>query len=181
MGAHVFIGGRQRKKVWALEHEGTGRVHFFRSQPERVAAHLHDADLVVGAVLLRGARAPHVVTENMVKGMQAGSVIVDVSIDQGGCVATSRATMHSAPVFIEHAVTHYCVTNMPGAYPHTATLALTTATLPYVLQLAQKGVDAFHATPGLAKGLNTYRGYITSRPVAQALHLTSQYRPFANL
>jgi alanine dehydrogenase len=181
MGAHVFIGGRQRQKVWSLEHEGAGNVHFFRSQPARVAAHLHDADLVVGAVLLRGARAPHVVTEDMVKGMQAGSVIVDVSIDQGGCVATSRATTHSAPVFVKHEVTHYCVTNMPGAYPHTATLALTTATLPYVLQLARQGADVFHNTPGLAKGLNTYRGYITCRPVAEALHLTSQYKPFADL
>ena len=180
MGAYVFIGGRQRKKVWSLEHEGAGHVQFFRSQPDRVAAHLQDADLVVGAVLLRGARAPHVVTEDMVKGMQAGSVIVDVSIDQGGCVATSRATTHSDPVFIQHEITHYCVANMPGVYPRTATMALTTATLPYVLELAQHGAEACHATPGLAKGLNTYRGCITSWAVAEALHLTSQYQPFAD-
>jgi alanine dehydrogenase len=181
MGADVFIGGRQRQKLRFLEHEGANNVHVFHSQPGRVAAHLHDADVVVGVVLLRGARAPHVVTEDMVKGMQSGSVIVDVSIDQGECVATSRPTTHSDPVFIKHGVIHYGVTNMPGAYPRTATMALTHATLPYVLQLAYKGIDALRENPGFAKGVNTYKGSITSPPVAEALDLMSRLKTFAEV
>jgi alanine dehydrogenase len=141
-----------------------------------VAQHLPDADLVVGAVLLRGAKAPHVVTTAMVQSMQPGSVLVDVSIDQGGCIETSRPTSHSHPVFIAYDVIHYCVTNMPGAYPRTSTLALTTATLPYVLRLAQHGMQAVYADPGFAKGVNTYQGAITAAPVAEALGMMAQYK-----
>jgi alanine dehydrogenase len=114
----------------------------------------------------------------MVQRMQPGSVIVDVSIDQGGCIATSRPTSHSEPVFEKHGGIHYCVTNMPGAYPQASTLALTTATLPYVLQLAQQGLDALRANPGFGKGVNTYKGSVTSKPVAKALSLLSQFKKF---
>ena len=181
MGAHVFIGGRQRENRQPLAHKGADNVHVFSAQPDLVATHLHDADLVVGAVLLRGARAPHVVTEDMVRDMQPGSVIVDVSIDQGGCIATSRPTTHSEPVFTKYGVTHYGVTNMPGAYPRTATMALTHATLPYVRQLAHKGLDALREHPGFEKGVNTYKGYITSQPVAEALDLMSRCKTFADV
>ena len=111
--------------------------------------------------------------------MPKGAVIVDVSIDQGGCIATSRPTTHSAPVFVAHGVTHYCVTNMPGAYPRTATLALTDATLPYVLRLAAGGLAAVAADPGFAKGVNTHAGRIRSAVVAEALGLASRYEPWS--
>src|SRR5262249_18265114 len=119
-----------------------------------------------------------VVSAEMVKRMPAGSVIVDVSIDQGGCVETSRPTSHSHPVFVAHGVTHYCVTNMPGAYPRTSTLALTEATLPYALALADGGIAAAAGDPGLAKGVNTYAGRVTYRAVADAFGLAELYTDF---
>src|SRR5262249_40880049 len=135
-------------------------------------------DLVVGAVLRAGARAPHVVTAAMVASMPPGAVIVDVSIDQGGCIATSRPTTHSRPVYVEHGVTHYCVTNMPRAYPRTSTVALTAATLPYALRLAERGLEAVTADPGFAKGVNAHAGAITYPAVAEALGLNARYRKF---
>jgi alanine dehydrogenase len=111
----------------------------------------------------------------MVAAMPGGAVIVDVSIDQGGCVETSRPTSHSEPVFVEMGVTHYCVTNMPGAYPRTSAFALTAATLPYVKRLAEGGVAAVLADPAFAKGMNTFEGRITCRPVAEALGMLDRY------
>jgi len=181
MGAQVFLGGRDDSKVAQLKRDISPALVFFESTHETLPQYLEDADLVVGAVLLRGAKAPHVVTEEMVQRLHPGSVIVDVSIDQGGCVATSRPTSHSDPVFEKYGVIHYCVTNMPGAYPVTATKALTAATSPYVLQLAQQGLDALRAVPGFGKGVNTYRGFVTSKPVAEALGLLSRYKEFAAL
>ena len=128
VGADVHVAGRHPERVPELEREISPELRFFLSEPALLAGALRDADLVVGAVLLRGSKAPHAVTESMVRGMQPGSVIVDVSIDQGGCVATAHPTTHADPVYVKHGVTHYCVTNMPGAYPRTATLALTAAT-----------------------------------------------------
>ncbi|PON19782.1 alanine dehydrogenase [Candidatus Entotheonella serta] len=177
MGARVWIAGMNRDKVADLEQHYPGQVEFFYSQPEAIAAHLTDTDLVVGAVLVRGAKAPHVVTEDMIRHMQPGSVIVDVSIDQGGCIETSRPTTHSDPIFTRHGMIHYCVTNMPGAYPRTATLALTTVTIPYILRLAQDGLSGLSGAPGFSQGLNTYRGYITSEPVAQDLGMIAHYMP----
>jgi alanine dehydrogenase len=181
MGAQVFLGGRDDSKTAQFKRDISPALVLFESTDETLPPYLDDADLVVGAVLLRGAKAPHVVTEEMVQRMQPGSVIVDVSIDQGGCVATSRPTSHSDPVFEKYGVIHYCVTNMPGAYPVTSTMALTSTTLPYVLQLAQQGLDALRADPGFGKGVNTYRGFVTSKPVAEALGLLSQYKEFAAL
>lgn len=169
MGAEVFVFGRRgRDRVWAASHP-LGGMEFLESNPENIARHIPDMDLVVGGVLRVGERAPHVVTEAMVESMQAGSVIVDVSVDQGGCVETTRPTSHSDPVFIEHDVIHYCVTNMPGAYPRTATRALTERTLPYALRLAEGGAAALQADVGFLKGLNTRAGKITCRAVAEAL------------
>ena len=176
MGAEVFICGRHRERASQLKQEISSHLHFFVSEPDSLETHLTDADLVVGAVLRRGDKAPYVVTEEMVRRMQAGSVIVDVSIDQGGCVETSRPTSHSEPIFEQHGVIHYCVTNMPGAYPRTSTLALTAATLPYAMQLAEKGISALREDQGFAKGLNTHNGSLTCKPVAETLGLMSQFK-----
>ena len=171
MGARVTIHGRVRAKYDGNPRLAELGVHYVESAPEGIAGAIPNMDLVVGAVLLAGARAPHVVSEAMVASMVPGSVIVDVSIDQGGCIETARPTSHSDPVYVEHGVIHYCVTNMPGAYPRTATEALTARTLPYVLKLADAGVDALRADPGLALGLNTWQGGVTYAPVAEALGL----------
>jgi alanine dehydrogenase len=179
MGARVFLGGRHAERLAELRREVPEEVGFFLSRPDNIALHLEDADLLVGAVLLRGAKAPHLVTEAMVRRMQPGSVVVDVSIDQGGCIETSRPTSHSAPVFEKHGVIHYGVTNMPGAYPRTSTLALAKATLPYILRLANQGLAALREDRGFAKAVNVHRGYVTCRPVAEALGLLSRYREFA--
>src|SRR5581483_5174806 len=130
------------------------------------------ADLVIGAVLVAGGRAPTVVTEAMVERMQAGAVIVDIAIDQGGCVETSHETTHADPVYVVHDVVHYAVGNVPGAVPHTSTYALTNATLPYVLAVAEHGLaDAAGADPALRAGVNTAAGAVTHPAVAQALGL----------
>jgi len=130
------------------------------------------ADLVIGAVLVPGAAAPRLVTRDMVRHMRPGSVLVDIAIDQGGCFETSRPTTHSDPIYVEHGVVHYCVTNMPGAVPRTSTLALTNATLPFVLALADKGWrQALLDDPHLAAGLNVNDGRVTCLAVAQALGL----------
>ncbi len=139
---------------------------------------VRDADLVVGAVLVAGAAAPKLVTRAMVKTMKPGAVLVDISIDQGGCFETSHATTHAEPTFVVDGVIHYCVANMPGAVPRTSTLALTNATLPYVKSLADLGWQAaLRRDPGLAAGLNVYNGAITHPVVAEALGLTA--RPYA--
>ena len=179
MGANVYIVGRHPDRVPELQEEISGDIHFVRSTPENIAAELVDTDLVVGAVLRRGARAPHVVTDAMVRDMQPGSVIVDVSIDQGGCVETSHPTTHSTPVYEKHGVIHYCVANMPGAYPRLSTIALTNATLPYVLKLADSGIDAPRTDQGFALGVNTHNGHITCKAVAEALHLMNKFREFS--
>jgi len=127
------------------------------------------ADLVIGAVLIPGAKAPHLVTGDMVRAMRPGSVIVDISIDQGGCVETAHVTTHSNPVYVEHDVVHYCVGNMPGAVPRTSTYALTNVTLPYAIDIASRGLEgAIRADPALALGVNAYRGHVTNLGVAEA-------------
>lgn len=128
------------------------------------------ADLVIGAVLIPGKQAPKLVTKQHLKTMKNGAVFVDVAIDQGGCAETSRATTHSDPIYIEEGVVHYCVANMPGAVAKTSTLALTNATLPYALQLANKGwLEALKQNPGLRNGLNVYLGQVTNQAVAEDL------------
>jgi alanine dehydrogenase len=141
---------------------------------ERVVA---EADLVIGAVLVPGGRAPVVVSEEMVANMRRGAVIVDIAIDQGGCVETSHETTHHDPVFESHGVVHYAVGNMPGAVPHTSTYALTNVTLPYLADLARLGVrDAVGSDPALALGVNTASGEMVNTVVAEALG-----RPVADL
>jgi alanine dehydrogenase len=181
MGAEVIMFGITPDRGADLKRLVSPELQYLLSTEESLATHLLDADLVVGAVLIEGARAPRVVSEDMVKSMPAGSVIVDVSIDQGGCIATSRPTSHSDPVFVTHGVVHYCVTNMPGAYPRTSTLALTGATLPYLLRIAADGMKALAADRGFAHGVNTHDGYLTCLPVAQAFGLEARYRNFHEL
>jgi len=177
-GTPVLIFGRRPERAVQIDRFAPG-VQYVESTPETIATHVTDTDLLVGATLVRGARAAHLVTEAMVRTMPAGSVIVDVSIDQGGCVETSRPTSHADPVFTMHGVIHYCVTNMPGAYPRTSTFALTTATLPYVQRLAAGGVAAVAAEAGFLKGVNVHGGFIRCRPVAEALGRVDLFRAMA--
>jgi len=178
MGANVYLFTRHKDKFEKLKKEIGNGLNCVLSTKENIAEHVKDSDLVVGAVLLHGAKAPWVVTEEMVKTMQKGSVIVDVSIDQGGCIETAKPTSHSNPVYEKHGVIHYCVTNMPGAYPRTSTIALTTATLPYALKLAGKGLDALKEDKNFGKGLNTHNGFITYKPVADALGMMDKFKEF---
>jgi len=181
MGAEVEIFGLRPERGTALKESVSPDLSYVISTPETVAASAREADLLVGAVLVEGARAPHVITEAMVETMPPGAVIVDVSIDQGGCVETSRPTSHSKPTFVKHGVIHYCVTNMPGAYPRTSTFALTEATLPYVMRIAARGAAALIEDRGLGHGVNTHGGRLTCAPVAEALSMQGWYTPLAEL
>lgn len=176
LGTRVAIAGRHPDRLRDLKRAISDDIEFVLSGPSAIAEHVRESDLVVGAVLRRGARAPYVVTEAMVTEMPEGAVIVDVSIDQGGCVETARPTSHTDPVYVAHGVVHYCVTNMPGAYPRTSTLALTTATGPYVRRLADQGLEALRNDPGFARGLNTADGHLRYRAVAEALGRPNAYR-----
>ncbi len=173
MGAQVTILDKSLPRLRYLDDIFGGRVQTLVSNSYTIKEAVAEADLVVGGVLIAGAKAPKLVTEDMVKGMQAGSVIVDVAIDQGGCVETiDRVTTHADPVYIKHGVVHYAVANMPGAVPRTSTIALTNATLPYTLELANKGWKrAVLESAPLAKGVNVLAGYCTYRAVATALDL----------
>src|SRR5919199_235547 len=140
----------------------------------RTAAAVREADVVIGAVLVHGAQAPKLVNREMVKSMRDGSVIVDVAVDQGGCIETSRPTTHSDPTYVEEGVVHYCVANIPGAVARTSTLALTSATLPYLVRVARHGVaGAAQADPALRLGLSTLDGKLVNRPVAEAHGLSA--------
>jgi alanine dehydrogenase len=141
------------------------------STPHSISRALEGADALIGGVLIVGERAPKLVSREQVRSMGEGAVIVDVDIDQGGCVETARATTHDEPVYVEEGVVHYGVANMPGSVPYTSTAGLTTATLPYVLQIAASGIEAVKATPALASGTNVARGKITNSGVAHAMNI----------
>ena len=147
-----------------------GRITTITSNRGAVERSVAEADLVIGAVLVPGGRAPTVVSEDMIRSMKPGAVVIDIAIDQGGCIETSHETTHSDPTFIKHGVVHYAVGNMPGAVPHTSTLALTNATLPYLADLARFGAaEAVRRDAALAMGLNTAAGTVTNAAVAEAL------------
>jgi alanine dehydrogenase len=172
MQADVFVFDRSIDRLRELEVAFAGRASTVYSSTLSIEEMLPQADLVIGAVLVHGGRAPRVVTREQLALMKRHAVLVDVSIDQGGCFETSRATTHSDPTYEVDGITHYCVTNMPGAVPITSTYALTNATLPYVIELAQRGVDGALANSlGLRAGLNVDRGEITHPAVAEALGL----------
>jgi alanine dehydrogenase len=170
MEAEVVLLDKNLDRLRFIDQIEKGRIMTLASNRGAIERSVLDADLVIGAVLVAGARAPVVVSEAMVKTMKRGAVIVDVAIDQGGCIETMRETTHTEPVFEKHGVVHYAVGNMPGAVPNTSTYALTNATLPYQLQVAMLGASgAANADPAIALGVNTVAGVLTNAPSAQAL------------
>jgi len=170
LGARVTILDLSIERMSYINDIMSSRVVTLFSNSYNIEQAVADADLVVGAVLLPGAKAPKIVSEAMVKKMRPGSVIVDVAIDQGGCIETiDRLTDHKTPYFVKHGIVHYSVPNMPGAVPRTSTFALSNATLPYALKIANMGAEAaMKADPALAKGLNVYRGKVVYKDVAEA-------------
>ena len=168
MGAEVYIYDRNIDRLRELEPLMKGLVSTCFASTLEIEQRLPEMDLVVGAVLVKGGKAPHVITRQQLSLMKPGSVLVDVAIDQGGCFETSKATTHSDPTYVVDGVTHYCVANMPGAVPITSTWALTNATMPFVLKLADLGVHgALRSDPGFMKGLNVAAGRVTYEPVAE--------------
>ncbi|HXP46165.1 MAG TPA: alanine dehydrogenase [Terriglobales bacterium] len=176
MGALVTLIDLNLDRLRELDDIFNGRLYTVSSNSYNIAKAVKHADLVIGGVLIPGAAAPKLVTKAMVKDMKPGAVIVDVAIDQGGCIETAHPTTHSDPAYVVDGVVHYCVTNMPAAVPHTSTLALTNATFPYVMKLAQHGMAAVKSDQGFRAGVNTYRGHVTCAGVAQ-----SQGKPLKNV
>jgi alanine dehydrogenase len=173
-GAKVTLVDVNLNRLRELDDIFGGRLYTLASNSYNLALATQEADLVIGGVLIPGATAPKIVTRSMVSRMKKGAVIVDVAIDQGGCVETARPTSHSDPSYVVDGVVHYCVTNMPGAVPHTSTLALTNSTFPYVLRIANLGArQALKQDAGLAEGLNTWMGVLTYRGVAESQKRTS--------
>jgi alanine dehydrogenase len=180
MEAEVLVLDRNVDRLRYIDQIQRGRIRTIASSALAIERLVTDADLVIGAVLIPGAKAPHLVTKEMVAEMRPGAVIVDISIDQGGCVETAHVTTHSDPVYIVDDVVHYCVGNMPGAVPRTSTYALTNVTTPYAIQIASLGVeDAMRQDPALALGVNVYRGAVTNEGVAEAHGL--QHTPLDRL
>ncbi len=180
IGANVTIFDISLNRLKYLDDIMPRNVNFLVSNQHNIEQEIKDSDAVIGAVLVPGAAAPKLVSEEMVKSMQPNSVIVDVAIDQGGCIATSKPTSHSEPTFKLHGVLHYCVTNMPGAFARTSTFALTNATLPYALEIANKGYQkALISNPAIARGLNILDGKVTYKPVADTFGY--QYYPINEL
>ncbi len=177
LGARVIMVTRNLTRLRYLSEVLRGRFETLASNPYNIANAVKEADVVIGAVLVKGGRTPIMVTRDMVKSMKPGSVIVDVTADQGGCVETTHPTSHSDPIYIVDDVIHYCVTNMPGMVPRTSTTALSNATLPYALKLANLGFrEAMRCDEVLRKGLNVFEGKVTHKSVAESLG--SKYTPF---
>jgi alanine dehydrogenase len=170
MEAEVVLIDKNLDRLRWVDQIHKGRIMTVASNRGAIERSVAEADLVIGAVLVAGGRAPVVVDEEMVRNMKSRAVIVDVAIDQGGCIETIHETNHDDPVYTVHDVVHYAVGNMPGAVPHTSTYALTNATLPYVLDVAVHGpAEAARRDPALALGLNTFAGTVTNEPVAEFL------------
>lgn len=169
MGASVTVIDMSQRRMAELDFQFQSLITTLYSTTHSIEQAVLEADLVIGAVLVPGAEAPKLVTRDMVRAMKRGSVIVDVAIDQGGCIETSKPTNHSDPYYIDEGVVHYCVTNMPGAVARTSTFALNNATLPYIVALAEKGAnDAMRSDRHLRAGLNIYQGQVTYQAVADA-------------
>ncbi|KAB2850541.1 MAG: alanine dehydrogenase [Hyphomicrobiaceae bacterium] len=170
LAAHVSIIDINLERLYAIDQQFSGTVETLYSTKAAIEEQVLEADLVIGAVLVPGAAAPKLVTAEMVRKMKRGSVIVDISIDQGGCAETSKPTTHAKPTYVVDDVVHYCVANMPGAVARTSTFALNNATLPFILALANKGaITAMKDDPHLLNGLNVHQGKITHAAVAEAL------------
>ncbi|MGH9832892.1 MAG: alanine dehydrogenase [Blastocatellia bacterium] len=180
LGANVTVLDKNLERLRYLDDIFGAKIRTLMSNPYTVQEAIANADLVIGAVLIPGASAPHLVTRPMLSTMHKGAVIVDVAVDQGGCIETTRPTTHSDPTFYVDDVLHYCVANMPGAVPRTSTFALTNATLPLALKLANKGFkDAIAKDRHLKAGVNTYAGHITYEAVAESQGLA--YKPIDEL
>jgi alanine dehydrogenase len=176
LGAHVTIIDSNLDRLRELDDIFLSKISTLASSAYAIQGAIAEADLIVGAVLVPGAAAPKLITREMLKKVPNGAVIVDVAVDQGGCIETTHPTTHSDPTYYVEGVLHYCVANMPGAVPRTSTFALTNATLPYTLKLANKGfLDAVTSDAGLKEGVNTYAGKLTYEAVAQAQGL--EYTP----
>ena len=174
MGAHVIIVDVSLPRLRYLYEIMPGNVQTLYATQATIAESVEKADVVIGAVLIHGARAPHLVTREMISAMQPGSVIVDVAVDQGGCIETTHPTTHSDPVYFVDNVLHYGVANMPGAVPRTSTLGLNNATLPYAIKIANLGLhSALKDDAALRKGVNTYQGKLVYEPVADAFGMES--------
>jgi alanine dehydrogenase len=169
LGAHVTIIDRDLERLRNLDDIFSSQIVTLASNLYTIRETMRQADLVIGSVLIPGASAPKLIRREMIASMRKGSVLVDVAIDQGGCSETSRPTTHTDPVYVIDGVIHYCVSNMPAAVPHTSTFALNNATFPYLLELANRGLEGacLHST-AIYEGLNTYRGYVTYPAVAQS-------------
>ncbi|OGP65438.1 MAG: alanine dehydrogenase [Deltaproteobacteria bacterium RBG_13_53_10] len=180
IGARVSILDIRPERLSYLHDITQGHITTFISNRMTIAEEIRDADLVIGSVLIPGAHAPKLVTRPMLKRMRPGSAIVDISVDQGGCFETTRPTTHEDPTYIEEGVVHYCVANIPGAYPRTSTLALTNATFPYVLQIADKGYQkALEENEALRRGLNLIDGNVVYQGVAETFGLVWRQNPFS--
>jgi alanine dehydrogenase len=180
MEAEVTLLDKSVDKLRYVDQIHKGRIVTLMSNRQTIEDLVLQADLVIGSVLIPGAKAPKLVTAEHVGAMKQGAVLVDISIDQGGCFETSRVTTHSDPTYVVDGVVHYCVGNMPGAVPHTSTYALTNVTVPYAIQIASAGLDdAIAKDPPLAKGVNVYHGEIVYQQVAEAHEL--DWRPLAEL
>jgi alanine dehydrogenase len=179
IGAQVTILDISQKRLNYLEDIFHSRAVLLMSNAGNVEESIIHADLVIASVLIPGAKAPHLITRDLLRKMEPGSVIVDIAIDQGGCAETSRPTTHDNPTYIEEGIVHYCVANMPGSVPRTSTYALTNATMPYVLELAAKGPErAMKENKALRKGLNVYKGKLTNGEVSKALGWEfTEYQP----
>ncbi|MBN1928319.1 MAG: alanine dehydrogenase [Chlorobiaceae bacterium] len=180
LGAEVTVMEADQERMRALESVLPAQVHTIYSNEQHLEELLPETDLLIGAVLIAGASAPKLVNRKMVRGMKPGAVIVDIAIDQGGCIETSRPTTHPDPVFVDEGVVHYGVTNMPAAYPGSSTEALTGVTLPYLRRLADLGLEsAMVVMPGLAGGLNVWNGEVINPAVAASLGVECGKNPFA--
>ena len=179
IGARVSILDIQPERLSYLHDITQGHITTFISNRMTISEEITDADLVIGAVLIPGAQAPRLVTRQMLRRMRPGSAIVDISVDQGGCFETTHPTTHEHPTYIEEGIVHYCVANIPGAYPRTSTYALTNATFPYVLQMADKGYEkAMEENETLRKGLNLIDGKVVCTGVAKSFGLACVANPF---
>ena len=169
MEAEVVVMDKNLDRLRFIDQVHKGRILTLMSDQLTLEQRAREADVIVGAVLIPGAKAPKLITAEMVASMRPGSVVIDISIDQGGCIETARMTTHSDPTYVESGVVHYCVGNMPGAVPNTSTYALTNVTLPYVLDIANNGLEeAVRRDPALARGVNVYGGLVTNSAVADA-------------
>jgi alanine dehydrogenase len=172
LAAQVTVLDINIDRLEYLDDIFSGRITTLYSSQAHLEHVIEESDLIIGAVLIHGAKAPHLITRSDLSAMKRGSVIVDVAVDQGGCIETTHPTTHDDPTFVVDEVVHYCVANMPGAVSRTATLALTTATLPFGLEIAAKGLErACESDPVIARGVNTYEGKLTYKAVADAFDM----------